>query len=110
MKATLRERLIAAGAIVEHGSAPPAVTPRSIPVEAAKPAKPVEAIRPTLLLYRCQRCDSLHEEAHPDAEVALRRAVEAGQFYTVHSCQDGASGCCRLIGTGPGAPRQETTQ
>lgn len=59
----------------------------------------------TLLLYRCQRCGGLHSEPHPDADVALRRAVETNDMVRVHRCFDGASGCCRLIGTGPGRPK-----
>jgi len=64
-----------------------------------------EPPEPTLLLYVCQRCRALHEEPHPDPEVALRRAIESGTLHTIHTCADGASGCCRLIGTGPGRPR-----
>jgi hypothetical protein len=60
-----------------------------------------EPARPTRLLYMCQRCNGLHEEPHDDPEVALRRAVEAGDMVRLHRCQDGGTGCCRLIGTGP---------
>lgn len=65
-------------------------------------------VHPTTLVYLCQRsgCRALHEEAHADAEVALRRAVEAGDLVRLHRCPDGALGCCRLVGTGPG--RRET--
>lgn len=55
--------------------------------------------RTNALLYRCQRCNVVHVEPHPDAEVALRRAIESGQLHTMHTCQDGGLGCCRLIGT-----------
>lgn len=64
-----------------------------------------EPQRPTRLVYSCQRCRSLHTEAHDDAEVALRRAVESNDMVRLHRCVDGALGCCRLIGT-DGAKRE----
>jgi hypothetical protein len=65
-----------------------------------------EPARPTLLVYRCRRCDGLVEETHPDAEVALRRAIESGMAFSVHACSDGAEGVAELVGTGPGRPRR----
>lgn len=52
------------------------------------------------LCYVCQCCGLLHSEPHAEPEVALRRAVEAGQLHTFHRCaHDGGTGICRLIGT-----------
>jgi hypothetical protein len=59
----------------------------------------------TLVVYRCRRCTELVTEAHDDATAALRLAVEAGAMLTIHECDDGASGVCELIGTGPGQRR-----
>jgi len=54
----------------------------------------------TGLAYICQRCGDVHVEAHTEPEVALRRAVEAGQLVTFHRCEhDGGTGICRLVGT-----------
>lgn len=61
----------------------------------------------TALVYRCRRCDATLAEQHADPEVALRRAVEAGELATIHRCDDGASGCAMLIGTGAGRSREE---
>ena len=69
-----------------------------------------EPVRPTHLVYRCRRCSETNAEAHPDAEVALRRAVEAGLLATVHACRDGASGLAELVGTGPGRPFTNSTE
>lgn len=68
-------------------------------------AHDAEIVRPTLLLYRCRRCDGLVEEPHTDVDVALRRAIESGDLLRVHACSDGADGVAELIGTGPGRPR-----
>jgi len=70
--------------------------------------QPPELHPPTLLLYRCQRAGCLHSvPCTGPADVALRRAIEAGELHTVHTCADGGSGCCRLIGTGPGTQKTE---
>lgn len=51
------------------------------------------------LAYLCARCGMTIGEPHDDPEVALRRAITAGQLVTVHRCRDSALGCCNLIGT-----------
>lgn len=51
------------------------------------------------LAFSCQRCGAIHVEPADDPEVAVRRAVEAGQFHTFHRCKtDGGLGICRLVG------------
>src|SRR5258708_18317002 len=59
--------------------------------------------RDPLARYRCRRCASVVTEDHPDAQVALRRAVESGQLATRHACPDGASGLAELVGDQTGA-------
>lgn len=52
------------------------------------------------LAFICQRCGDVIGEPHEDPEVALRRAVEAGNLHTFHRCaHDGGTGICRLVGT-----------
>lgn len=64
--------------------------------------EPTEPHRPTCLVYRCRRCSSTVTEAHDDCEVAIRRIIESGSPFTVHTCEtDKALGVCELIGTAP---------
>ena len=69
-----------------------------------------EPAHPAALLFRCRRCTGTLAEAYPDADVALRRAVESGDLLRVHVCFDGASGAAELVGTGPGRPFTSTTE
>jgi hypothetical protein len=70
---------------------------------------PATPPRPTHLIYRCARCGGTLTEAHPDVDVALRRAIETGDMLRVHGCPDLASGLAELVGTGPGQPFTSTT-
>ena len=69
-----------------------------------------EPARPTALVYRCRRCTGTLAEAHPDVDVAIRRAIETHDTLRVHVCPDGASGAAELIGTGPGRPFTSSTE